>query len=137
MTRSALQLRQVIRSIQIVALAAVVAVLGASQCLELCSFGSCDRSTHVVDAEEQTPPCHQQSSPNDRQAPTGEACTHQEIVAEKLSFGSSPNHLEVSSFAFVRVESALVEADLSPLVGNRFAGDPGVLRLSRPSVLRI
>ena len=72
---------------QLVALLLVGAVLGRSQCLELCAMASCDQSAKSSQPAKHGMPCHQDGAPSKSQPPSGAPCSHHELVAEKGSIG--------------------------------------------------
>lgn len=94
---------------QLVAVVLIGAVLGGTQCVEMCSFLSVERQTKAAQAPQHEMPCHQNQSPGNSQPPSNEEpCAHHELVAEKSSKGSSADDLQTVSLAAVRIETRIV-----------------------------
>jgi hypothetical protein len=122
---------------QLVAVVLIGAVLGGTQCVELCSFLSVERQAHATQAPENEMPCHQKHSPTDSQPPTGdEPCSHHELVAER-SKTSSTDDLQTVSFVAVRIETQLVPVFSSSALTLEHEHFPRLSPLALTSVLRI
>lgn len=94
---------------QLVALVVIAAVLGGTQCIQLCSFLSAEQQMAATQAPEPEMPCHQKHSPKKSQPATDDnSCSHNDLVAEKNSKGSSADDLQTVSLAAVRIESRIV-----------------------------
>ena len=133
----ALSSKQVLRSIHIVAVLLSATLMSGAQCLELCSFLSCDQAAKATPAEEQTPPCHKKHLPSKPKAPASEPCSHQEVVAEQQSFGSAPDTFHATQMAVNDSTLPLPDFDAVPALRTETRLRPDSTRLSRPSVLRL
>lgn len=123
---------------QLVAVVLIGAVLGGTQCVEMCSFLSVERQTKATQAPEHEMPCHQKQSPEDSQPPSnGEPCSHHELVAEKRSKASSTDDLQMVSFVAVRIETQIVPALPSSPLTLAHEHFPRLSPLSLTSILRI
>lgn len=126
------------RSIHIVAVLLSATLMSGAQCLELCSFLSCDQAAKAAPIDdEQTPPCHKKHSPAKPKAPASEPCSHQEVVAEQQSFGSAPDASHSTALAVNDNTLLLPHFDAVAGLTTEIRFDPYSARLSRPSVLRI
>ncbi len=106
---------------QLVAVMLIGAVLGCTQCVELCSFLPVERHTKTSQAAEQAMPCHHEGEQENSKLPASDPpCSHREFVAEKLSKISSIDDLQaiwsitvrdVVEFIPVTVNSPLVIVD--------------------------
>lgn len=98
---------------QLVAVVLIGAVLGGTQCVELCSFLSGERQAQATQAPDQEMPCHQQHSPQDSQPPASDGqCTHHELVSEQ-SKASSTDVLQTVCFV-----SVLINAQIVPVLSS-------------------
>ena len=123
---------------QLVAVVLIGAVLGGTQCVEMCSFLSVERQTKATQAPEHEMPCHQKHSPKESQPPTNdEQCSHHELVAEKRSKASSADDLQGVSFVAVRIEAQLVPVFSSSPLPPTHELFPRLSPLSLTSILRI
>ncbi len=94
---------------QLVALVVVAAVLGGTQCVQLCSFLAAEQQMAATQAPGPEMPCHQKHSPTESQPPTDDnTCSHNDLVAEKSSKGSSAADLQTVSLAAIRIETRIV-----------------------------
>jgi len=123
---------------QLVAVVLIGAVLGGTQCVELCSFLSIERQAKATQAPEQEMPCHQKHSPKESQPPTDDnSCSHNDLVAEKSSKGSSADDVQTVSLAAVRIETRIVpilySSPLTPADEHFLSLSP----LALTSILRI
>lgn len=122
---------------QLVAVVLIGAVLGGTQCVELCSFLSAERQAKATQAHEQEMPCHQKHSPKDSQPPASdEPCSHHELVAER-SKASSTDDLQTVSFLAVRIEAQLVPVFSSSPLLLEHEHFPRLSPLALTSILRI
>jgi hypothetical protein len=104
-----LRSRLVAKPFQIVALVLIAAVLGGTQCVQLCSFLAAEQRMTATQTPEPEMPCHQKHSPKESQAPTDDnSCSHNDLVAEKSSKGSSADDVQTVSEAAVRIETRIV-----------------------------
>jgi len=86
----------------------IAALLGGTQCLELCSFASLERQTKAAASPEQAMPCHHEHAPRDSQPSTDPPCAHQDLlIADKPLKDSSPEGLEVQCLSTLPMESAI------------------------------
>lgn len=130
--------RLVVKFFQLVAVVLIGAVLGGTQCVEMCSFLSAERQTKTTQATEQEMPCHQKHSPKESQPSTNdEQCSHHELVAEKRSKASSVDDLQVVSFVAVRIEAQMAPLFSSSLLPLRHELLPRLSPLALTSILRI
>ena len=122
---------------QLVAFALIAAVLGGTQCFELCSFLSLERAAKASHQLEPVMPCHQKHAPNDRSPASGEQCSHHEIVAEKLSNASSADQLQAVSFVEVSTDAQIAPFHASSLLTIAGEHFPRFSPLALNSILRI
>jgi len=123
--------KQVAKLFQLVAVMLIGAVLGRTQCMDMCSLPSVERHGKSSQAAEHEMPCHHESGQEDSNLPaTDPPCSHLEFVAEKFSKISSTDDLQAICFIAVRdvaqvipvtVNSSLVVVDetfprFSPLI---------------------
>lgn len=122
---------------QLVAVVLIGAVLGGTQCMELCSFPSVERHAKAPQAPGQEMPCHQKHSPKDSQPPARDGqCSHQELVAER-SKASFTDDLQTVSFVAVRIETQLVPVFSSSALTLEHGLFPRLSPLALTSILRI
>ena len=123
---------------QLVAVVLMGAVLGGTQCVEMCSFLSVERQTEATRAPEHEMPCHQKHSPKESQPPTNdEQCSHHELVAETRSKAPSSDDPQVVSFAAVRIEAQLVPVFSSSPLPRTHEVFPRLSPFFLTSILRI
>ena len=126
-----------LRFIHIVAVLLSATLMSASQCLELCSFQSCDQAAKATPLDNQTPPCHKKHSPAKPKSPASEPCSHLEVVAELQSFGSAPDASDATPLAVDESTLTLPHCNAVAALTTEFRFDPHSSRRNRPSVLRI
>lgn len=130
--------RLVAKFFQLVAVVLIGAVLGGTQCVELCSFLAAERHVAATQAPEREMPCHQKHSPKESQPPADdESCSHSELVAEKRSKGSSADDLQTDSLAAVRIETRIVPLLFSSPLVLAHEHFPILSPLTLTSILRI
>lgn len=123
---------------QLVAVVLIGAVLGGTQCVEICSFLSVDCQTKTTEAPEREMPCHHKHSPKESQPPSNDKrCSHQELVAENLSKASSADDLQVVSLVAARIEAQLAPAFSSSPLSQTQQLFPRLSSLALTSILRI
>ena len=103
---------------QIVAVMLIGAVLGSTQCMDICSLPSVERHGKSSQAAEHEMPCHHESGQEDSKLPaTDPPCAHREFVAEKLSTISSTDDLQAICFIAVLDVGPVIPVTFnSPLV---------------------
>jgi hypothetical protein len=101
---------------QLVSLALIAAILGGTQCGDLCSFLALKRETRTAQALGQEMPCHENHAPQNSQPVNREQCSHHELLAEKRSSDSSANDVQAVSVAVININAHIVPArSSSPL----------------------
>lgn len=123
---------------QLVAVVLIGAVLGGTQCVEICSFLSAERQTKATQAPEHEMPCHQKQPSGDSQPPSNdEPCSHHELVAEKRSKASSTDDPQLVSFVAVWIETQIAPAITSAPLTLAHEHFPTLSPLALTSILRI
>lgn len=110
--------RQVAKFFQIVAVMLIGAVLGSTQCVDVCSLLSVERLGQTSQAARHEMPCHHEREQEDSKLPTSHSpCAHREFVAEKLSKISSTEDLQAVCFTTIRYVAQVIPVTVdSPLV---------------------
>lgn len=138
MDKIGIRLRLVAKFFKLVALVLVAAVLGGSQCVQLCSFLAAEQQRAATQEPEPEMPCHQKHSSKDSQPPTDDnSCSHNDLVAEKSSKGSSADDLQTVSLAAVRIETRSIPVLYSSPLSFAHEHFPDLTSLSLTSILRI
>ena len=103
---------------QIVAVMLIGAVLGSTQCADICSLLSVESHGKTSQAAEHEMPCHHESGQEDSKLPaTDPPCSHLEFVAEKFSKISSTDDLQAICFIAVLDVAPVIPVTFnSPLV---------------------
>lgn len=92
-----------VKFFQVVAPVMIVAVLGGTQCVELCSFLMLDRHAKASQTAAPERPCHRKPASQNSQ-PTDVQCSHSEFIAEKRSDTSSTDDMEGISLVALRID---------------------------------
>ena len=110
--------RQVAKFFQIVAVMLIGAVLGSTQCADICSLLSVESHGKTSQAAEHEMPCHHESGQEHSQVPANDPpCAHREFVAENLSKISSTDDLQAICFIAVLDVAPVIPVTFnSPLV---------------------
>ncbi len=124
------------RVFQLVAVVLMVAVLGGTQCAELCSFLSFEREAKTSQATEPPMSCHQTHESEGSQPSHDEQCTHHEMLAEKRTVASSMDDLHPALLVDEGIDAQFVPllAASATTVDQEF---PRLSPLTLTSILRI
>jgi hypothetical protein len=122
---------------KIVSVAVIAAILGSTQCGELCSFLFPEREAKITPAQAHEMPCHGKHAPKNPQPVRGEQCSHHELLAENRSGDASANDEEGASISFFRINAHIVPAHSSSPLTAALEQSPRRSRPASTPILRI